>query len=67
MTFSRASQALLAQPHRANPANPGGANCALWLSPEQLAITHQRHLEAGRTLTGTTPCLCGNHDRRMYR
>lgn len=61
MTRSLASQA-----HRANPANPATANCAMWLSPERLAERHAFHLEAGRTLQGEFQCPCGNHTRRMY-
>ena len=57
---------VLAQPHRAEPANPKTAHCAFWLSPEQAQQAHERHLAAGRILQGTTPCPCGNHDRRMY-
>lgn len=57
---------VLAQPHRADPVVPETAHCAFWLSPEQLDTTHARHVAMGRTLTGTTPCFCGNHDRRMY-
>lgn len=57
---------VLAQPHRANPANRATAHCAMWLSPEQVEASHAKHTAAGRTLQGTVPCMCGNHDRRMY-
>lgn len=57
---------ILAQPHRANPANRATAQCAMWLSSEQLEVSHVRHLAAGRKLIGTIPCMCGNHDQRMY-
>lgn len=63
MTSSRERIAkVLAQPHRANPANPATANCAMWLSPEQLA----ERAKLGRKVAGTVPCPCGNHDRVMY-
>lgn len=57
---------LLAQPHRANPANPAEAHCAMWLSPAQLEQAAAKHADAGRTLQGEVPCGCGNHVRRMY-
>jgi hypothetical protein len=63
---TKTQRVLLAQPHRANPANPETANCAMWLSPEQLYAAHEKHLAAGRSLQGTVPCPCGNHERRMY-
>jgi len=57
---------ILAQPHRANAKNRATAQCAAWMSPEQLDAQHARHLAAGRKLTGTMNCMCGNHERRMY-
>jgi hypothetical protein len=61
MSRSRATTPV--QSHRANPAT---ANCAMWLSPEQLAERHAVHTAAGRKLDGEIPCVCGNHNRRMY-
>jgi len=60
-------QVILRQPHRANPANPARANCASWLSPEQLERAHERHVAAGRVDFDEVPCPCGNHVRRAYR
>lgn len=60
-------QLVMAQPHRANPANPATANCAMWLSPEQVEQAKAQRLAQGRTLMGTTPCVCGNHDRMMWQ
>jgi hypothetical protein len=60
-------QVVLRQPHRASPRNPARANCASWLSPEQLERAHERHVAAGRTDFEEVDCLCGNHVRRAYR
>jgi hypothetical protein len=57
---------LLAQPHRANAANPATAHCAMWLSPEQLAERKIVNEAKGQHITGTVPCACGNHDRVMW-
>lgn len=54
------------QPHRANPANPSTANCAMWLSPEQLAERKVINEAKGQRIIGTMPCMCGNHDRIMW-
>lgn len=54
------------QPHRANPANPATANCAMWLSPEKLAERKQVNEANGMRIIGTIPCVCGNHERVMW-
>jgi hypothetical protein len=64
--MSRSRASVLAQPHRAAAANPATAGCAMWLSPEQLAARHEVHTAAGRTLAEEVPCVCGNHNRRVY-
>lgn len=67
MTSSRASRAaILAQPHRATAANPATANCAMWLSPEQLAERHAIHTAAGRKQVDEMACFCGNHTSPVY-
>lgn len=60
------NRALASQPHRAGAVNPATANCLMWISPEKLAERHEVHLAAGRKLVEEVPCICGNHNRRVY-